>query len=727
MNSFETTVTSVPPRSSASPPARRYFSRRQIAWIFVLPLLLVFALLYYQGEASANSFVIVSKSEMSFAEGGSDSYTVVLNSAPTATVTVTVRKTGDSDITVDTDANTTGDQNTLTFTTTDWNTAKTVTVSAAEDNSDYSNDTASIIHSADSSDRSYKIAATGAIGVTVADNDIRDMSLIVEPASVTLIEGATATFKLKADRLAQPTLTTAATIINGDITINPNPVILSGTIGQPAEATVTLTAGQDGDTADDTATIQFAYSTYKKPTLNVTVRDDDKPAGVTFTSKPSIIAEGGDAIYKVRLNKAPTANVAVTPASSNTDVSFSPTSITFTPANWTSDQTVTLRAAQDAYDDSDDTATISHTASSTDSLYNNLSGIPTFGVTVDDNETFALSAANIDATSATLNLSDYPGNWWYKADKTPDDTCKGPVTTGTNTKALTGLAPGATYTYKAYSATGCADANLIATASAFTTAEVSVSNLAQTGTESQCEVFQNNKCAVGFTTGNAIGGYTLTGVTARFQAKETGAGGFTATLHTATSGRPADTPLATLSGGDPGAAGDHTFTCSADCGLMASTTYFVQVAASTTAKYKWRIVPNHGETKVPSDNGWSIANETNLYNGSTWTTATTTVPRRQAARRRKRPRADRDERRHHDRHAEAERPRGQLALQSRQGAAHRLFIGPERRRQPHRPHSRHRVHLHGLQRQRLRRRKAGRPGFLDNFVGRQPGRGRPPL
>ena len=60
---------------------------------------------------------------------------MVLKSKPTAdvTVTVSVPETG-TDVSVDTDSNEQGDQNTLTFTADNWNTAQTVTVSAAEDN-----------------------------------------------------------------------------------------------------------------------------------------------------------------------------------------------------------------------------------------------------------------------------------------------------------------------------------------------------------------------------------------------------------------------------------------------------------------------------------------------------------------------------------------------------------------------------------------------------------------
>ena len=66
--------------------------------------------------------------------------------------------------------------------------------------------------------------------------------------------------------------------------------------------------------------------------------------------------------YTVRLRSRGTASVTLTPSSDNTDLSFSPTDLTFTTANWGTNQTVTVTAAADE-DTNDETATISYTVS----------------------------------------------------------------------------------------------------------------------------------------------------------------------------------------------------------------------------------------------------------------------------------------------------------------------------------------------------------------------------
>ncbi len=78
-----------------------------------------------------------------------------------------------------------------------------------------------------------------------------------------------------------------------------------------------------------------------------------------------------------------------------------------------------------------------------------------------------LNVSNITETGATLTITNHTAQWWYK--ESADTTCEGPVAVNTATKVLTGLTegPSYTYTYSAYSDSGCSA--LLATAAAFTT------------------------------------------------------------------------------------------------------------------------------------------------------------------------------------------------------------------------------------------------------------------
>ena len=84
----------------------------------------------------------VAPTALTVDEGGSTSYTVVLESEPTVRVRVSVSRTGDRDVTVGSAS--------LTFTASDWDVAQTVRVSAGEDG-DAANGTATMVHGVSSS------------------------------------------------------------------------------------------------------------------------------------------------------------------------------------------------------------------------------------------------------------------------------------------------------------------------------------------------------------------------------------------------------------------------------------------------------------------------------------------------------------------------------------------------------------------------------------------------
>ena len=93
-----------------------------------------------------------------------------------------------------------------------------------------------------------------------------------------------------------------------------------------------------------------------------------------------------------------------------------------------------------------------------------------------------LTASDETATTVTLTIDGHSGNWYYKSTTAGQTNCTGPVTPGTTSSVIQiGLTPGTSYTYSAYRPSGCASANLLATALQFTTkvAELTSSNVAK--------------------------------------------------------------------------------------------------------------------------------------------------------------------------------------------------------------------------------------------------------
>ena len=117
--------------------------------------------------------------------------------------------------------------------------------------------------------------------------------------------------------------------------------------------------------------------------------------GVTVSPTMLTVPEGDTRTYTVALNTQPTGSVTVGISSNNMDVAVSSSSLTFTTGNWSTAQTITVTAAQDA-DAANDTAVLTHDPSGAD--YNSVSNV-TLTVTVTDDET-----AGITVSPTTLTV-----------------------------------------------------------------------------------------------------------------------------------------------------------------------------------------------------------------------------------------------------------------------------------------------------------------------------------
>jgi hypothetical protein len=108
--------------------------------------------------------------------------------------------------------------------------------------------------------------------------------------------------------------------------------------------------------------------------------------GVTVSPVGVSVAEGGaGATVSVVLASPPTADVTIT-LNPGPYLTASPTTLTFTAANWNVPQTVTVAAMDDAYYEGTHTGTIHFTAASADVRYQGIA-IPDVTATIADNDT----------------------------------------------------------------------------------------------------------------------------------------------------------------------------------------------------------------------------------------------------------------------------------------------------------------------------------------------------
>ncbi len=149
-----------------------------------------------------------------------------------------------------------------------------------------------------------------------------------------------------------------------------------------------------------------------KRTTTVTIRDDDT-RGLTFHRTWPDVREGSEETMTVKLSSQPTAAVTVTIASDNSDVTVSPSTLTFDPGRndsnpWHEKQEVTIAAAQDS-DAVNDMATLTYTTSGGDYGGANALSI-TRPVSVDDDDTSTTVAPNLPRISLTGGAAVTEGN-----------------------------------------------------------------------------------------------------------------------------------------------------------------------------------------------------------------------------------------------------------------------------------------------------------------------------
>ena len=185
-------------------------------------------------------------------------YTVNLNSKPTVTVTVTI---GGSDPAVSLSGDTLSN-NQLTFTTTNWNTAQTITVTPVKDDN-AAGETITLTHTLSGGD--YAGIAADSVTINLTDSDARNLVLSEESLAVT--EGDATGDRYTVKLATQPSDTVTVTISRhegADLTLSGNTLtsnqLTFTTTNWGTAQTVTVKAGQDNDGAADTAALTHTAS-----------------------------------------------------------------------------------------------------------------------------------------------------------------------------------------------------------------------------------------------------------------------------------------------------------------------------------------------------------------------------------------------------------------------------------------------------------------------------------
>ena len=394
--------------------------------------------------------VVLSKTTLTVDEEGADgeTYTVKLSHEPSVEITVTVSGQDQTDLEI----TGLGEGNTLTFSTTTWDDAQTVTVKARED-ADAKNDSVTLVHTAAGGEYA---GAKSDVAVTVDDDET--VSVVLSKTSLTVVEGDTAgqTYTVKLSH--EPSVEVTVTVTGQDTTdleligLSGTDTLTFSTTSWGVAQTVTVKAREDTDAANDSVTLVHtaAGGEYAgaKSDVAVTV-DDDETVSVVLSKTSLTVVEGDTAgqTYTVKLSHEPSVEVTVTVTGQDTTdlelIGLSGTdTLTFSTTTWDDAQTVTVKAREDT-DAKNDSVTLVHTAAGGE-----YAGAKSdVAVTVDDDETVSVV---LSKSSLTVVEGDTAGQT-YTVKLSHEPSVEVTVTvTGQDTTdlELTGLGEGDTLTFE---------------------------------------------------------------------------------------------------------------------------------------------------------------------------------------------------------------------------------------------------------------------------------------
>jgi hypothetical protein len=326
----------------------------------------------------ANQNLIISSTDISVAEGGSNgSFLVRLAGAPTVDtdgdgvndVTVTISPNlnyyfQDSSLTYDTDLIQPGNQNTLKFTTDNWNIPQAITFSAAEDLNRDSGDASYVLSAPDYASQTIKVKAV--------DND--PAAILISTNDISVLEGSSNSFtvQLNADpgrnvtisvmkrADSDPDITTPDNVpqtvgVQYNLQFNSSnwniPQIVTFNAADETRATTNQIGGQSaGQDADRTNGTAYFYIGELDPLIQsgfnrasgyavqtITAHEIEVPRIVVSNNNITIpeATLGGTQSVTVKLDRAPTSPVTVTISPMGNANGFTaPGSITLNANNW---------------------------------------------------------------------------------------------------------------------------------------------------------------------------------------------------------------------------------------------------------------------------------------------------------------------------------------------------------------------------------------------------------
>ena len=181
----------------------------------------------------------------------------------------------------------------------------------------------------------------------IQDNTAATKAVAISVSSISVTESGTVTYTITLDAKPSASVTIKPASSNTSAITVSSALTFTSANWFTAQ-TVTLTGVVDANSTNESVTISHsassADSTYNAISINNTTATqvDDVNIGITQSKTSMTVGEAGTNTYTVVLDSEPSANVTITPSSSNTSAATVSGALTFTTSNWATAQTITV-------------------------------------------------------------------------------------------------------------------------------------------------------------------------------------------------------------------------------------------------------------------------------------------------------------------------------------------------------------------------------------------------
>ena len=207
------------------------------------------------------------------------------------------------------------------------------------------------------------------VAVTVDELDTRGVT--VSPTSLEVGEGDAAsntyTVALESDPVpGGGSVTVTISSSSDNVVVSPSQLTF---ISRGTAQEVTVRAiGDDDAEPNSTVTLKHTvrgadYSGVRASDVKVTIREENTRGISLSTMETLSVLEGERTSYNVKLTSQPTGTVTIQVLSDSDDLVVRPAQLKFTTSDWSTDQTVRVRAEHDDDAEEDPVITLRHTAS----------------------------------------------------------------------------------------------------------------------------------------------------------------------------------------------------------------------------------------------------------------------------------------------------------------------------------------------------------------------------